>query len=129
LSLDLPLTSVQDPSSLSVNDDQDGPAGTIRTPSPPLSPDAFGTFEVGEADSQIDPWEPSGAFQGQAVDPDGWSSPWAGGEASAETEPTSKEETDEWDLAKRRKEEMDRRLVSLLVKELSEHCLRYNRSV
>ncbi|KAI0060983.1 hypothetical protein BV25DRAFT_1839306 [Artomyces pyxidatus] len=81
--------------------------------SPTSSPDAFGTFEVGAPQVHVDdadPWSSSAAvFDDELADaPDEWGSAWTGGQKRESEQDGGK--MDEWESARRRKEEMDRRV-------------------
>lgn len=69
------------------------------------SPDGFGTFETGlEEDSK-----PFSSALSQGIEDDAWSSPWMGSAPSEEQEVAPK--VDEWEAARRQKEQLDRKIV------------------
>lgn len=87
----------------------------------PPSPDAFGSFETAPDPTKIvnigedDPWSPSTTAFPPTTDEVGqWGSAWTAPTVDAGA--FSQEEIpDEWEVAKARKEQMDRRVVSFLV--------------
>jgi hypothetical protein len=80
-------------------------------PSPPSSPDAFGTFTVGTEHSDAAHFPAFGSSVGSQLDGNEWDSPWRSVPKDLETE-GSEHTTDEWESAKLRQLEMDRRVVS-----------------
>lgn len=79
-------------------------------PSSP-NPDGFGTFETG-ATMELDPWPASASpFDAQEDGENAWGSAW---EDKAKEDPIANSEqecVDEWEAARRMKQEMDRRVV------------------
>ncbi|KAI0041048.1 hypothetical protein FA95DRAFT_1611310 [Auriscalpium vulgare] len=79
-------------------------------PSPPASPDGFGTFEVGlpQHDADDDPWTatPSNFGAQDSLPGDEWGSGWS----VQKEELVEEEHEDEWEAARRIKERMDRRV-------------------
>lgn len=105
------------PTSLSSDLDQEASPSLIPSsppspePSPPSSPDAFGTFAMGTEPSDTSPFAPTGGSIRGQLDDNEWGSPWKsvsmdvdGGDAQ--------QASDEWESAKLRQLEMDRRVVS-----------------
>jgi hypothetical protein len=81
-------------------------------PSPPPSPNAFGTFVAGEEHSDVVPFSSERGSLGSQPYANEWDSPW--GSAPAVVEDESLQHTDdEWESAKIRQLEMDRRVVSV----------------
>src|SRR6266850_883734 len=80
-------------------------------PSPPSSPDAFGTFTVGTEHSDATHFPAFGSSVGRQLDGNEWDSPWRSVPKDPETG-DSELATDEWESAKLRQSEMDRRVVS-----------------
>ncbi|KAH9993740.1 hypothetical protein BJV74DRAFT_366792 [Russula compacta] len=89
-------------------------------PSPPSSPDVFGTFTVGTEPSDTSPFAPIGGSMGGQLDDNEWGSPWkcvskdvdGGGAQHA---------SDEWESAKLRQIEMDRRVPPELLSRILVH--------
>ncbi|OCH87508.1 hypothetical protein OBBRIDRAFT_889717 [Obba rivulosa] len=85
-------------------------------PTPPDSPDAFGTFTSGFTAEQ-----PASAFSQKDFAEDAWSSPWASADseaqASQETEPL-----DEWEAARQQKAKQDRRVPPELLATILAQC-------
>ena len=114
-----PTSSAHDERSSSPSTIEEESQGVIPQPSSPIpstpsSPDGFGGFETALAEKDTDAWNtPSESFK---VDVDGantWASAWA--EPQTSTSTTGEQEAvDEWEAAKREKEAMDRRVVSLI---------------
>ncbi|KZT27807.1 hypothetical protein NEOLEDRAFT_1239968 [Neolentinus lepideus HHB14362 ss-1] len=103
---------------------------TTQSPaaSPPATPDVFGTFETGlVADDQLgsgelDPWSPaSGTF---VAEQSAWSS--AGVEKPEDDEG---KQMDEWEAAKREKEEREKRVPPEVVAQILEECEKIVRDV
>ena len=79
-------------------------------PSPSSSLDAFGTFTIGAEHSDTAPFPTTGGPLGGQIDDNEWGSPW--GSVSKDAEDGSTQvASDEWESAKLRKIEMDRRVV------------------
>jgi hypothetical protein len=117
---DSPSLAPQDPS-LSPSPIQHPPS----SPSPiagaaiPSSPDGFGGFEsgFGSPSQSSDPWTP-GLSVTTFDDEDAWkTSAWDEPQAESHTptQEAKEEELDEWELARRRREQRDRRVVSCIV--------------
>jgi hypothetical protein len=89
------------------------PSAPSPEPSPPSSPDAFGTFTIGTENSDATPFPDFGSSFGGQLDGNEWDSPWRGvpKEPDAGGSPAP-HATDEWESAKLRQLEMDRRVVS-----------------
>lgn len=82
-------------------------------PSPPSSPDAFGTFTIGTEHSDTAPFPTVGGSPGGQIDGNEWGSPW--GSVSKDVDEGSEQfASDEWESAKLRQLEMDRRVVRTL---------------
>ena len=80
-------------------------------PSPPSSPDAFGTFTVGTEHRDTTHFPTIRSPIRGGLDDNEWNSPW--GSIPQEAETGSEEHpSDEWESAKLRQLEMDRRVVS-----------------
>ena len=79
-------------------------------PSPSSSPDAFGTFTIGAEHSDTDPIPTTGGLPGGRIDYNEWGSPWGSVSKDAEEE-SAQVASDEWESAKLRQLEMDRRVV------------------
>jgi len=79
-------------------------------PSPPSSPDAFGTFTVGTEHSDAALTTTGGSLGGQ-LDDNEWSSAWGSVEKELD-EDDAQHAGDEWESAKLRQLEMDRKVVS-----------------
>lgn len=100
---------------------------TPKSPSPspapgpldlPPSPDAFGSFETALDPTEIinigddDPWSPPAtAFPPNTDEVDQWGSAWSAPKVGAEAL-AQEGIPDEWEVAKQRKEKMDRQVVS-----------------
>ena len=80
-------------------------------PSPPSSPDAFGTFTVGTEHSDTTPFPTIGNPIRGGLDDNEWNSPWGSMPQDADTG-SAEYPSDEWESAKLRQFEMDRRVVS-----------------
>ena len=79
-------------------------------PSPPSSPDAFGTFTIGAEHSDTAPFSTIGGSLGGQIDDNEWGSPW--GSVSKDVDGESAQfDSDEWESAKLRQLEMDSRVV------------------
>ncbi len=97
-----------------LDDDDDATADSVTattlppSPSPPASPDAFGTFESALEAPDVDPWTPSQpSFTVSNWEADSsWKSP-----KDEPDLPTTK--ADEWETAIRQKEKQDQFVVSL----------------
>lgn len=80
----------------------------------PSSPDAFGSFETAIGSGGVgDPWSSTSAFPPDTEEVEQWGSAWTVPKAEEE-EPTVQILPDEWEIAKQRKENMDRQVVSIL---------------
>ncbi|GJE91037.1 hypothetical protein PsYK624_071850 [Phanerochaete sordida] len=83
-------------------------------------PDGFGTFEdatsVSELHSKLAP----------DVEEDSWGSPWASAPAEDEDEPEAKR-VDEWELARKNKEQLDRKVPPELLASILSQCEEYFR--
>lgn len=109
---------------------EDSPSHSTRSgspshsPIPPSSPnpDGFGTFETG-ATSELDPWPASASpFDAQENEENAWGSAW---EDKANDDPTANSEQgslDEWEAARRMKQEMDRRVVRSVLRAIKIVC-------
>ena len=80
-------------------------------PSPPSSPDAFGTFTVGTEHGDTTPFPTIGRPIRGGLDENEWNSPWRSMPKDADTG-SAEHPSDEWESAKLRQFEMDRRVVS-----------------
>ncbi|SRR6266478_1152342 len=80
-------------------------------PSPPSSPDAFGTFTIGAEHSDTAPFPTTGGPLGSQIDGNEWGSPWGSVSKDAD-EGSAQVASDEWESAKLRQLEMNRRVVS-----------------
>jgi hypothetical protein len=101
------------------------PSSPSPEPSPPSSPDAFGTFTMGAEHSDTAPFPTVGGSLGGQVDDNEWDSPW--GNVSKDVDGGSEQfASDEWESAKLRQLEMDRRVVRtpFFLLPLSENSLR-----
>lgn len=87
---------------------------SVSTPrsSPPPSPNAFGTFVAGAEHSDVVPFSSERGLPGGQIYANEWDSPWGGAPAVVEDESTQ-HNVDEWESAKLRQLEMDRRVVSI----------------
>lgn len=86
-----------------------------RSPLPTSSPnpDAFGTFEDGTT-NDLDPWPHTASpFDTQEDAQDAWGSAWEEKVEKDDAVEDREESVDEWEAAKRMKQEMDRRVVCL----------------
>lgn len=79
-------------------------------PSPSSSLDAFGTFTIGAEHSDTAPFPTLGDPLGGQIDDNEWGSPWGSVSKDAE-EGSAQVASDEWESAKLRQLEMDRRVV------------------
>ncbi len=79
-------------------------------PSPSSSLDAFGTFTIGAEHSDTAPFPTLGGPLGGQIDDNEWGSPWGSVSKDAE-EGSAQAASDEWESAKLRQLEMDRRVV------------------
>jgi hypothetical protein len=92
------------------------PSSPSPSPSPPPEPspssslDAFGTFTIGAEHSDVAPLPTIGDPLGVQIDDNEWGSPWGGVSKDAE-EGSAQGASDEWESAKLRQLEMDRRVV------------------
>lgn len=88
------------------------PLSSVSTPrpSPPPSPNAFGTFIAGAEHGDVVPFPSERGPIGSQLYANEWDSPW--GSAPAVVDDESLQRTDEWESAKLRQTEMDRRVVS-----------------
>jgi hypothetical protein len=92
------------------------PTPSSPSPSPPPEPspssslDAFGTFTIGAEHSDVAPLPTIGDPLGVQIDDNEWGSPWGGVSKDAE-EGSAQGASDEWESAKLRQLEMDRRVV------------------
>jgi len=92
---------------------------TRRTPSPPTkspgilpSSDTFGSFEAATDTKDVgDPWSSATAFSPDMEEVDQWGSAWTASKVETD-EVSEKVLPDEWELARQRKENMDRQVVS-----------------
>lgn len=82
------------------------------TPSRSSSPDGFGTFETGLEDEPPN----MSSILSQNIEGDTWSSPWVESVPSPEQKDSS---VDEWEVAKRQKEQLDRKIVRFNVHQQS----------
>jgi hypothetical protein len=79
----------------------------------PSSPDAFGSFETAISSGGMeDPWSSTSAFPPDTEEVEQWGSAWTVPKAEVE-ESTKQVLPDEWEIAKQRKESMDRQVVSI----------------
>jgi hypothetical protein len=86
---------------------------STHPPHLPSSPDAFGSFETAIDSGGIeDPWSSTSAFPPDTEAIEQWGSAWTAPKAEEE-EPTEQILLDEWEIAKQRKENMDRQVVSI----------------
>ena len=81
-------------------------------PSPSSSLDAFGTFTIGAEHSDAAPIPTLGGPLGGRIDDNEWGSPWGSVSKDAEEKGAQVVASDEWESAKLRQLEMDRRVVS-----------------
>lgn len=89
------------------------PSPRTQSPHLPSSPDAFGNFETAiDAGGVGDPWSSRSAFPPDTEEADQWGSAWAAPKVEEE-ESTEQILPDEWEVAKQRKENMDRQVVSI----------------
>jgi hypothetical protein len=79
-------------------------------PSPSSSLDAFGTFTIGAERSDTAPLPTVGGPLGGQMDDNEWGSPW-GSVSKDEEEGSAQVASDEWESAKLKQLEMDRRVV------------------
>ncbi|KAI0272471.1 hypothetical protein BC834DRAFT_966495 [Gloeopeniophorella convolvens] len=79
-----------------------------RTSTPP-SPDAFGTFTTGAESEDPTPWNAADGIYGGNVESNSWGSAWGNAPEEAE-DGDGQQVDDEWEAAKRRQLEMDRRV-------------------
>ena len=88
------------------------PLSSVSTPrpSPPPSPNAFGTFIAGAEHGDAVPFPSERGPVGSQLYANEWDSPW--GSAPAVVDDESLKHADEWESAKLRQTEMDRRVVS-----------------
>jgi hypothetical protein len=113
-----PLPDEQPPVSLPIPDviidDHQSPPPTpkLSNLSPPASPNAFGSFESADADADADTSWTDNVPTAPLVAGE-WGSAWAG--PPAPEEKTRDEPEDEWEIAKRKKEEQDRHVVCIRV--------------
>jgi hypothetical protein len=84
---------------------------TSPEPSPSSSPDAFGTFTMGTEHSDATPFPTIGSPIGGGLDDNEWNTPW-GSMAKGVDTGSAEDPSDEWESAKLRQLEMDRRVVS-----------------
>ncbi|EPQ56438.1 hypothetical protein GLOTRDRAFT_138168 [Gloeophyllum trabeum ATCC 11539] len=115
-----PSTPVQifrteSPSSAALSSPKSPVAG--QQPSPPATPDVYGTFETGLAaePDEVDPWSPAVATF------DAEQSAWSSAEADTREEVEAKA-VDEWEAAKREKEEREKRVPSEVVASILKEC-------
>src|SRR6266851_2563176 len=93
-------------------------SATSPEPSPPSSPDAFGTFTVGTEHGDTTPIPTIGGSLGGQLGDNEWGSPW--GTVSNDADAGSAEGAgDEWESAKLQQLEMDRRVVSSTISHIS----------
>lgn len=81
---------------------------TLRSSTPPSrssSPDGFGTFETG-ADEVSKPLSST-----LDIEDEDWSSPWVGTAPPEEEDEEEANKVDEWEAARRQKEQLDRKIV------------------
>ncbi|KAI0295958.1 hypothetical protein BC826DRAFT_1174887 [Russula brevipes] len=92
------------------------------SPSPPPSPDdAFGTFTVGTEHSDITPFTTTiGASFGGKLDDNNWDAPWGSAPKEVDGE-SAHHASDEWESAKLRQLEMDRRVPPELLSQILLH--------
>lgn len=90
---------------------------------PPPSPNAFGTFIAGTEHSDILPFPYDGVSLGSKLDANDWDSPWGSVPGVVDDESVQHSD-DEWESAKLRQLEMDRRVVSAL--SFAYFCFPYN---
>ncbi|KDQ61572.1 hypothetical protein JAAARDRAFT_190313 [Jaapia argillacea MUCL 33604] len=134
LPFDVPLPPVRDELSLPspfVEEDEAQEVSipvaesSLSTPRPP-SPDGdgFGTFESGVdafESTGLEPWSPSGAtFAAEDVG-SGWASAWSTSQHEA-TPDTDSEKLDEWERAKRQKEQGDMKVPPEVISSLVHQC-------
>ncbi|TFY66059.1 hypothetical protein EVG20_g5032, partial [Dentipellis fragilis] len=86
------------------------PPSPSPDPSLTSSPDAFGTFEIGANADDIDPWPASAAAFGQQPSDQTWGAAWADTAEETPTREDRQQSVDEWEEARRRKEELDRKV-------------------
>jgi hypothetical protein len=90
------------------------PSSSSPSPSPKPSPssslDAFGTFTIGAEHSDTAPFPTAGGPLGGQIDDNEWGSAWGSVPKGAE-EASAQVASDEWESAKLRQTEMDRRVV------------------
>jgi hypothetical protein len=88
------------------------PLSSVPTPrsSPPPSPNAFGTFVAGVEHSDVVPFSSERGSLGSQLYSNEWDSPWKSAPAVVEDE-SLQHAGDEWESAKTRQLEMDRRVV------------------
>ncbi|KAA1468812.1 hypothetical protein DENSPDRAFT_543165 [Dentipellis sp. KUC8613] len=86
------------------------PSSPSPDPSLTSSPDAFGTFEIGANADDIDPWPASAAGFGQQPSDQTWGAAWADTTEETPTREDRQQSVDEWEEARRRKEELDRKV-------------------
>lgn len=86
------------------------PSSPSPEPSPPSSPDAFGTFTMGAEHSDTTPFPTTGGSLRGQMDNNEWGSPWGSVSKDVDEENTQFA-SDEWESAKLRQLEMDRRVV------------------
>ena len=94
---------------------------TTPRPSPPPSPNAFGTFIAGAEHSDVVPFPSERGSLGGQLYANEWDSPWRSAPAVVDDE-SLQHSDDEWKSAKLRQLEMDRRVVSAY----SLACFSYN---
>jgi len=86
---------------------------STQPPHLPSSPDAFGSFETAISSGGVeDPWSSASAFPPDTEEVEQWGSAWTAPKAEVE-ESTKQVLPDEWEIAKQRKESMDRQVVSI----------------
>ncbi|KAI9511600.1 hypothetical protein F5148DRAFT_302905 [Russula earlei] len=95
-------------------------SATSSEPSPPSSPDAFGTFTVGTEHSDAAPFPAMGDSRGGQLDDNEWGSPWRHVTNDVD-ESATQHVSDEWESAKLRKLEMDRRVPPELLSQILLH--------
>lgn len=89
-------------------------------PSPSSSLDAFGTFTIGAEHSDTAPRPTIGGPLGGRVDDNEWGSPWGSVSKDAE-EGSAQVASDEWESARLRQLEMDRRVPPELLSQIFLH--------
>ncbi|KAH9967282.1 hypothetical protein BC827DRAFT_1264129 [Russula dissimulans] len=89
-------------------------------PSPPSSPDAFGTFTVGTEHSDAAPFTTTGGSLEGRLDANEWGSAW-GSVTKDLDENDTQHASDEWESAKLRQLEMDRRVPPELLSRILLH--------